>query len=370
MRHRRARALATATFAALTALALVVGPTASATPGSGAVYVLTNQAANAVQVYARAPNGSLSLSGDFPTTGAGTGAGLGSQGSLVLKGDRLFVVDAGSNQISDFSVGGGGLALTHLDTESSGGVMPISLTVKGSLLYALNAGDASHAGNITGFRIREDGRLHAIPGSTRPLSADSVGPAEVLFSPNGRLLVITEKNTNLIDTYTVGPSGLATGPTTHPSSGQTPFGFAARGERLFVSEAFGGAPDASAVSSYRVGTLGVISPSVPTTETAACWVVVTGNGKFAYTTNTGSSSISGYRIRPNGVLRLLDADGKTGNTGGAPIDMALAAGDTYLYSNDSSGHDISAFVVGGDGSLTPIAGAAGLPPGAVGLAAR
>jgi 6-phosphogluconolactonase len=373
MRYRRARALATATFAALTALALVAGPTASATPGGGAVYVLTNQAANAVQVYQRAPDGSLAFSGDFPTTGAGTGAGLGSQGALVLKGHRLFAVDAGSNQISDFSVGGGGLALTHVDTVGSGGVTPISVTVKGSLLYALNAGDASHAGNITGFRIREDGRLHAIPGSTRPLSADSVGSAEVLFSPNGRLLFVTEKNTNLIDTYTVGPSGLASGPATHPSSGQTPFGFATRGKRLFVSEAFGGAPDASAVSSYRVGdagTLGVISPSVPTTETAACWVVVTRNGKFAYTTNTGSNSISGYRIRPNGAIRLLDADGKTGNTGGAPTDMALAAGDTYLYSNDSSGHDISAFVVGGDGSLTPIAGAAGLPPGASGLVAR
>ena len=42
-------------------------------------------------------------------------------------------------------------------------------------------------------------------------------------------------------------------------------------DRLFVSEAFGGATDASALSSYRLGTagLGVLSPSVKTTETAA-----------------------------------------------------------------------------------------------------
>ncbi|MFL5797617.1 MAG: lactonase family protein [Actinomycetota bacterium] len=370
MRHRRARALATVAFAALTALAFVTGPAASAAPGAGAVYVLTNQAANAVQVYQRAPDGSLTFSGDFPTTGAGTGAGLGSQGSLVLKGGRLFAVDAGSNQISDFSVGGAGLTLTHLDTVGSGGVSPISLAVKGSLLYALNAGDASHAGSITGFRVHDNGTLHAIPGSARPLSADSVGPAEVLFSPNGRVLVVTEKNTNLIDTYAVGSSGLATGPTTHPSSGQTPFGFAARGRRLFVSEAFGGATDASAVSSYRIaddGSLHVISASVPTTETAACWVVVTPDGRYAYDSNTGSNSVSGFRIGPNGSLRLLDADGKSGDTGGAPADAAVAAG--FLYTNDGAGHDISAFAVNGDGSLTPDSGATGLPPGAVGLAA-
>jgi 6-phosphogluconolactonase len=371
MRHGRTRVVAVAAIAAVTVLAFAGGPAASAAPGGGAVYVLTNQAVNAVQVYERAPDGALTLSGAAPTTGAGTGAGLGSQGALALKGDRLYAVDAGSNQVSDFAVTGGGLTLTHEDTVGSGGVLPISLTVKGSLLYVLNAGDASNAGNITGFRILGDGELHAISGSTRPLSADSVGPAEVRFSPNGRLLIVTEKNTNLIDTYTVEASGLATGPATHPSSGQTPFGFAARGNRLFVSEAFGGAADASAVSSYHVGhdgSLEAISASVPTTETAACWVVVTPNGKYVYATNTGSASVSGFRVGPNGSLRLLDADGKTGTTGGAPADAVLAAG--FLYTNDGAGHDISAFAVNADGSLTPITGATGLPSGAVGLAAR
>ncbi|HEX9377483.1 MAG TPA: beta-propeller fold lactonase family protein [Actinomycetota bacterium] len=375
MRFRsRMRLLVAAASVALAAVAFVQGPSASAADGGGAVYVLTNQSAgNAVQVYERAPDGSLAFSGAFPTTGTGTGAGLGSQGALVLKGTRLFAVDAGSNQISDLSVGGGGLTLSHLDTVGSGGVTPISVTVKGTLLYVLNAGDGSNAGNITGFRIRDDGRLHAIPGSTRPLSADSAGPAQVQFSPNGGLLIVTEKATNLIDTYTVSASGLASGPTTHPSAGQTPFGFDVRGKRLFVSEAFGGAQDASAMSSYHIGdggALHVISASVPTTETAACWVVVTTNGRYAYATNTGSASVSGYRVRPNGAVRLLDADGTTGNTGGAPIDAAVSAGSEFLYTNDSAGHDISAFRIHRDGSLTPVAGASGLPAGAVGLAAR
>jgi len=70
----------------------------------------------------------------------------------------------------------------------------------------------------------------------------------------------------------------------------TPFGFDFAGNhRLIVSEAFGGAVDASAVSSYRVdgdGDVDVVSASVPTTETAACWIEISQNRRYAYTTNT------------------------------------------------------------------------------------
>jgi hypothetical protein len=72
------------------------------------------------------------------------------------------------------------------------------------------------------------------------------------------------------------------------------------------------------VSSYLVsanGALQVVSPAVPTTETAACWVVVTNDGRFAYTANAGSGSVSGLAIAFDGSLRLLDADGQTGVTG-------------------------------------------------------
>jgi hypothetical protein len=113
------------------------------------------------------------------------------------------------------------------------------------------------------------------------------------------------------------------------SSGQTPFGFAVRGPDLIVTEAFGGATDASAASSYelnRDGNLEVISPTVATTETSACWVVVTGSGRFAYTANTGSGTISGYRLGTDGALTLLNADGVTGITGAnsSPADMTLS----------------------------------------------
>jgi 6-phosphogluconolactonase len=343
---------------------------ALAKSGPRTVYTLTNGAAgNAVQVFDRA-GGSLTPDGSFPTGGNGTGGGLGNQGGLILDGgERLFAVNAGSDSISAFEVSRSGLQL--VDTVGSGGDQPISLTAHRGLLYVLNAGGD---GNINGFRYTRSGDLSPLAGSTRPLSGAAPGPAQVSFDPDGRTLVVTEKDTNLIDTYRVNrQTGLASGPNPQASAGQTPFGFAfdPRGH-LIVSEAFGGAADQSAVSSYEVddGIIDPITPSAATTETAACWIVVTKDGRFAYTTNTGSNSISGYGIGGDGELSLLDADGVTGATGPGPIDMALTQGDRFLFSLNSGDGTISGFHVGSDGSLTPVGGAGGLPTSANGLAAR
>jgi 6-phosphogluconolactonase len=239
------------------------------------------------------------------------------------------------------------------------------------VLYVLNAGGTE---NITGFSIGSTGALTMLAGSSRPLSGTGVGPAQVGFDPSGRWLVVTEKNSNLIDVYAVAGNGYASAPVINPSAGQTPFGFAFNQQGvLIVSEAFGGAVDASAVSSYTLGdggTLGVVSASVPTTETAACWVAVTNNGKFAYATNTGSASVSGFEVR-NASLDILNADGKTGTTGTTPIDAAVSRNSQFLYTLDVGSRVISAFAVRqNDGSLSAVNGSTGLPASAVGLAAR
>ena len=159
-----------------------------------------------------------------------------------------------------------------------------------------------------------------------------------------------------------------------PSVGATPFGFAfsERGVRV-VSEAFGGAPAASALSSYRLGDRGalrVVSPSAGTTETAACWVVITNNQRFAYTSNTGSGTITGYLLDGDGRLHILDADGVTATSGAGPIDLALSRNSRFLYSLDGGSGSVSGFRVGADGSLSSLMAVTGVPAGANGLAAR
>ena len=356
----------------LGAFLLTSAPAMAAGGDGGAVYTLTNSpSGNAVAVFDRAADGSLTPAAVVSTGGVGTGAGLGSQGALVLDGRRLFAVNAGSNTISALRVGRG-TKVSLTDVARSRGANPISLTVHGPLLYVLNAGNATMPANIHGF-LALFGQVIPLPGSSRPLSTGAPGPAQIEFTPNGRHLVVTEKETNRIVTYRVGPFGYAGGPNAQPSAGETPFGFAFdRRGHLIVSEAFGGAPDASVLSSYNVasnGTITAIDPNVATTETAACWVVVTKDGRFTYTTNTGSNSISGYAIDAGGGLELLDADGRTAATGAGPIDAALSRGDRFLYTLNDGDDEIEAFAVNADGSLDVLGAVGGLPTGSVGLAA-
>src|SRR5438034_2726445 len=225
---------------------------AAADGAPGAVYTLMNlTSGNAVAIFARAADGTLTAAGTVATGGTGTGSGLGSQGAVVLSADGrwLFAVNAGSNDVSIFSVSPAGLALTS--RIPSGGVQPVSSTVHGNLLYVLNGGGS---GNIAGFALDANGGAAAIPGSRRALSGSAVGPAQVAFSRDGRSLVVTEKNTNSIDVYAVGPDGSATGPTTYASAGGTPFGFAfGLRDELLVSEAAGTA------SSYLLGSGGSLT---------------------------------------------------------------------------------------------------------------
>ncbi len=360
---------------AAAAIAMLTGthPGARAEESLAAVYTMSNATSgNRILAFHRAPNGTLTPAGSFATGGLGTGGGLGNQGGLTLSGnDRwLLAVNAGSDDVSLFATDDDGLRLA--DRAPSGGTQPVSVTIHRDLVYVLNAG----SDNVSGFRVRPHGQLTPLVGSTRPLSGAGTGPAEVQFRPDGRVLVVTEKATNLIVTYAVDEDGLLGPPQVQASQGATPFGFAFGNRRqLFVSEAFGGAPGASAMSSYRVradGTLDLVSPSAPTHQTAACWVVVTEGGRFAYTSNTGSGSISGYEIADDGALTLLNADGRTADTGAgsAPTDLALSENGRLLFVLDSGTHTIGAFRIRANGQLQPVAATGGLPTGANGLAAR
>jgi 6-phosphogluconolactonase len=241
------------------------------------------------------------------------------------------------------------------------------------LLYVLNAGgQVSERDTITGFIVSPHGRLIPLPGSKRRLSAEVTDAAQVSLTPDGRTLLVTEKATNHIDTYIVSRLGLTSGPQAQDSPGPTPFGFAfGRRDQMFVSEAFGCAPDISALSASSVGKRGVlqvISPSVSTGQTAACWVVVSNDRRFAFVTNTGSSAISSYSIAFDGALQLLVGIADTATS--AVIDAAKSLDGRYLYALSGNTGSIDAFEVHVDGALTPLPGVSGLPISTNGLAAR
>jgi 6-phosphogluconolactonase (cycloisomerase 2 family) len=266
--------------------------------------------------------------------------------------------------VSAFAVRDGELDL--LGATPSGGEKPISLTVSGDLLYVVNAA----SGTIAGFTGARRGELVPLEDSTRSLAGS--GPAQISFSPDGRVLVVTDKTTNTIDTFAVGPDGRSSPARTNASNGATPFGFAfdKRGQ-LIVSEAFAGALGASAVSSYAVldGGLDTISSSVADGQTAACWIAVTDNGRFVYTTNTGSGSISSYSL-DHGSLSLLRSIAAATGHGSGPTDLALTDSSRDLFALLPGSGTISGYRVGRVGDLTPASQASGIPTSAAGLIAR
>ncbi|MGH2983821.1 MAG: lactonase family protein [Solirubrobacterales bacterium] len=352
---------------ALAALAAAAGPAAAA--GKSNLYTSTNGASgNQVLAFDRAGDGSLNPAGTFATGGNGTGGGLGNQGALALTraGRFLYVVNAGSDSISTFAVHRGRLHLQ--ETTSSGGDQPVSLAVRRGLLYALNAG----SGTISGLRVTHNGALTPLSGSTEPISGSD--PAQVEFSNAGDVLVVTNKATNTIDTFTVDADGRPGPAQPQPSEGDTPFGFEFdRRGHLIVSEAFGGAPGASTVSSYSLssgGLLSTISASVPDHEAAACWIAITKNGRFAYTTNTGSGSISSYTIAGDGSLGLLEQVAAATGAGSGPTDLAQSASSRVLLALLPGTGSVASYRVGGDGGLTPVDQVGGVPASATGLAAR
>lgn len=335
------------------------------------VYVQTNDAAsNEVLAFEREDGGRLAPLGRFATGGRGTGmAHLPSQGSLVLgdDGGHLLVVNAGSHELSLFRVSRDGLRLS--DRVATGGATPTSVAIRDRLVYVLNNGTPS----ISGFRLEGDG-LVGLEGSTRPLSDAGADPAQIAFSRDGRTLVVTERATDSISAYAVDDAGLADGPVTIGSSGQTPYGFDfTPGGAMIVTEAFGAAAGAAAASSYALTRPGVLTPlsgSVGDTRSEVCWAAVTKDGRYAYVTNFGDGTISSYAIADDGTLALQDPVAASTRLGRPGVrDEAISRDGRYLYAIDADARQVFGWAIGAAGELVAIGAVDGVPATVAGLAA-
>ncbi len=360
------------------AVAVAVPAAASAStqesPVTGQVYVNDNTTGtNTIGVFDRHADGTLTPETGSPFTagGAGTGAGLASQGALQISpgGRFLIAADAGSNQISVLRIDGGTLRLVRGGVVSSGGVLPVSIAVHQDLVYVANAGTTTGGSNYTGFRLGRYGHLHPVAGSTVALP-DGSQPGDVLFNSTGTKVAGTRVGTSLIDSFTVGSAGrLTTAPgSPFTAQGLGPFGSQFRPTnpgQLFVSNAHNAGT--GTISAFRDSANGSLSPigSSPFADqqTAPCWVEISHDGRFLFTVNTGSGSISRYFITPGGTLNLLGSTPVRGTAVGA-VDERLSPDGRTLYVDEAAAGAVAAFAVH-DGGLTELASSpTPLPAGA------
>lgn len=355
--------------------AAIVPATASADASqvAGHVYVDDNTAGtNTIAAFERQADGTLSPvpGSPFAAGGAGTGAGLASQGAVQIAGDGryLLAVDAGSNQISVLRIRrDGGLRL--VDLVSSGGLEPVSIAEHEGLVYVANSGNG--AANYTGFRLTPGGQLRPLDGSTVALP-DGSQPGDVLFNSTGANLVGTRIGSSEIDSFAVGRDGLLTAApgSPFPAQGLGPFGSEFRPtnpSQLFVSNAHNTAPDSGTVSAFDVagdGALTSIGDSPFADEQMApCWVEISHDGNFLFTVNTASGSISRYSIADDGSLTLLGSTPVSSLAGVGAVDARLSPDGGTLFVDDSRIDAISTFDVDG-GSLTDVGSPTPLPAGA------
>jgi DNA-binding beta-propeller fold protein YncE len=346
------------------AIALAAGP-AGATPfqfghpgADHAVFVQTdNPSGNQVVAYQRSGNGTLTVAGTYNTGGVGgilAGSAVdhtASQGSLTYDpgNSQLYAVNAGSNTVSVFSVRGDQLSLRQV--VGSGGTFPVSIAVHGNLVYVANA---ENGGSVQGY-VAVPGHLFPLPGSFRALGLNPTAtpqftntPGQVAFSPDGAQLIVTTKaNGNDIDVFGVGWSGyLSRTAVVNPEPGQVPFGvtFDPAGH-LVVADT-----GTNSLATYDLNRNGTVTAlhSVGSTQAATCWVAPA--GRFFYTSNAGSGTVSGYEEGAYGQLTLL---GQTATDPGT-VDASASADGQYLYVQTGGNGVVDEFHVQWNGSLTEV----------------
>lgn len=351
----------------------LAGPAAPAgaggwTPPGAPVFVQTNDpSGNQVVSYLPGPNGALHQVGRFDTGGDGIvvpGAAvdpLASQGGLALdpSDGELVAVNGGSNTITAFRSFGPFLGFRRV--VPSGGITPVSVALRGDLLYVLDAGGR---GEVQGF---DAATLTPIPGASQSLGLDPTAtprylntPGQIGFTPDGRQLVVTTKaNGSDIDVLDIGPGGSLSAPVVNPSAAPVPFGFTFdRFGDLVTTEA-----GTSALTTYAVGPDGTVSERGSTTDgqTALCWV--TGAGPFFFGANAGSNTVTGYTIGSNGAPAIVS----TTPTDVGPIDLAASPDGRTLYVETGGSDLVDTFAVRPDGSLEFVGSVTAELPGHSGL---
>jgi len=97
---------------------------------------------------------------------------------------------------------------------------------------------------------------------------------------------------------------------------------------------------------------------------APCWVEITHDGRFLFTVNTASGTISRFSIAPGGALTLLGSTPVGQTAGVGAVDARLSPDGSFLYVDESRIGKVGAFAVTG-GDLTELPSSpTSLPAGA------
>lgn len=338
-------------------------------PEASFVYTLDNDAQrNSVAVFRRGADGSLMplVGSPFNAGGKGlVGGDIDEQGAIRSAGKYILAVNPGSDTVAVLEKTNRGLLHVEGSPFPSGGSTPLSLAVHGDLVYVANqAADFDNPKgppNIAGFKLT-GGKLMQIPGAIAVLPK-GMGPAQVEFAAGGNVLVATAGfqadggDGSRIYTYQVMSDGRLQAGAGSPlkpegATGTVGFSLSPAGDMAFVSTFKG---SGATVLSIDPSTAAIKQVGMPfgNDQRAACWTVLSKDGKTLYTGNFVSNSISVYAV-DGSRLTLLGSIPRRGATNKDTKDIALSPRGDYLYAVGSGERQISIFKVEANHLLTEL----------------
>ncbi len=392
---------------------------------SGWVYTESNNPTpghNSVLALHYGGNGSLNPANirEYSTHGTGAPLVLGGKSTGTLAGDQevqitpnhkwLFAVNQGSNSIAVFRVHAstGALSAVKGSPFPSGGVAPISVGYSNGRLVVANHGQIAPfdimgttppgPASFTSFTVSSAGRLRQVSSIPEP----HAGLITAAIAPAGGNVFSSGFYSQRINSLTLSSTGAireAQAPIMFPASMTAgvmlppfiptallplPFGIATNPSpsKPYVYVL---GPLNSRVAIYRydrAGTLTFVGQADNPGSVAACWAVVSKDGRYMYVANSATQDISLFDVSGSGSGLTFVARFKMPSTG-TVRELAFDPTDRYLYA--SGGHDdpdgprpqgigpapafvlsdvpadgnfVDAFRIGSGGRLTPISSTA------------
>jgi hypothetical protein len=306
-----------------------------------AIVMTNDQAKNAIQIY---DAGTQALLQTLPTNGQG-GAGGNARGVRQLDGELFAAVNAGSNTVAIFRRNGNSLMFEELLTTSSA---PESVDFGNDHLYVAGA-QTIESFEVKNHRVggRDGGALLELVGGTTPPSG-STAQVGVLDSQHVLVTLKTDPTPGTVDVVALDEDGAVRSTlervVSAPAGTLTPFGFAAYGDGTAVITLAHSSQDGL----FRDG---AFVTTIAAGQGAPCWI--TRAGKYVFTANTGSHTIS--RLVGTGSNVFVDAlVAAPIVTGGAPSDIDTDRGVLGVIDHGSNQSHLSLFTYTATGELTAL----------------
>ncbi len=393
-------------------------------PG-GHLYMQTNEIRNSVVHYRWSASGTLTEVERVATGGVGSGTfkpisgqesapnAFEGAGSVILTADRrfLFTTNGGDNSVSSFSVDRDGQLVmrdvkptgNHVEGKS-GTAKSLAYAPSTGLLYVLHSFGPDH---LRLMSVDGEGKLTTRPERYTANTQDKTDRVTTMavLSPSGKFLIVgttfdqapvrtgqypdgspiiwvrqPDGKFRVIATNAPDPDGLVIFPVKdngtlgeasfQDAGGASPFYIAFLHRQLDTLVI--GYAVSNGVGVAKIGEDGKIHPGqIVQIDTSAgkpselCWLSVSHDDRFVYTTNFGYSDMSSYHINGNGLEIAKDpacpkvrGDGTfraiCGDISSGPSDSWISPDGAYLYQIYGNASKLVGYATHTDGSLSEV----------------